>query len=94
MIAEQKYVAYYCTLTEYESGWGCRPDGVLVSLSLEVIKERVKSIEKSTGLEFTRADHDPKLMLPTAEAVEQLQKTPDGIIWCSMSQFRSMRNDV
>lgn len=93
MIAKKEYIAYYCTLTEYESGWGCRPDGVLVSLTLDTINERIKTINQTTGPEFTRSDHDPKLMIPTDEAVEALMKSPDGLIWCSMSNFRSMRKD-
>lgn len=68
-------IAYYSSITEYESGWGNRPDGYLVALTKEAFEVKAKAINEHKGAEFSRVDSQPKLCLVTDEMYAKLQKS-------------------
>ena len=37
-------VAYYSACTEYEAGWGVRPDGYIVCLNKEFLQKKVEEL--------------------------------------------------
>jgi len=39
------FLAYKVIWTEYESGWGCRPDGVSYSFSKKYLADHIKTLE-------------------------------------------------
>jgi hypothetical protein len=47
-------VAYYTTVNEYESGWGCRPDGHIVCLNREHLQKKCQEVNAYKGQEFSR----------------------------------------
>lgn len=60
-------------MTEYESGWGSRPDGYIYSLEKFLLQEAVKSAEQAGDhLEYSRADGDVEVVVITAEFAKQL----------------------
>lgn len=77
-----KNIAYYSSVTEYESGWGNRPDGYLVAIDKESFLSRAKLIEsQGDSQEFSRIDHEPKLCLVTDEMYAQLKEV--STVWTS-----------
>ncbi len=72
-------VAYYSSVTEHESGWGCRPDGYVVALTREAFDQKAKSINSQTGHEFSLVDSAAKLCLITDEFAEELKEK--GCVW-------------
>jgi hypothetical protein len=68
--------------TEYERGWGQRPDGVLLSEDLESLKERIVRNEAlGDSEEFTRYS-SPQEMFVDAKVWAKLAKGSDtGIVW-------------
>lgn len=73
------YIAYYSVATEYESGWGCRPDGYLVCLNKDYLQEKINKVNSYQGQEFTRCE-EPKLCLINEEMYAQLVKN-EGFVW-------------
>ncbi len=80
-------VAYYVTVTEYESGWGCRPDGYIVCLNKKFLMAVCDKVNAQKGEEFSRTDN-PKLCLVTEEMYSKLIKNENesGYVWTNNSK--------
>lgn len=85
--AGQKYTVYVKTYTEYERGWGCRPDGASFHLTAEAARDyaddynRKFNNEKQVPYEYTKPDDG----VYTAEVgdvmYEQIQKKGHWLLW-------------
>lgn len=71
-------VGYIIHVTEYESGWGCRPDGYLISLDLVALENKCRQVNDSKGHEFSRADFKDKKMVQLKPEV--VAKLADGVV--------------
>lgn len=80
-------VAYYVTVTEYESGWGCRPDGYIVCLNKEFLIKVCEKVNSQQGQEYSRTDK-PKLCLIDEDMYQQLIKNKhgSGYVWTGNSK--------
>ncbi len=74
--------AYFCEVTEYESGWGSRPDGYLIALSREAFEAKAKEIDSQTGHEFSRTEK-PRIGFVTDAMNERLNVAPLKCLWIS-----------
>lgn len=75
-----QHTAYFSRVTEYEAGWGNRPDGFLIAKTEALFTERAKSIKAAgTYAEFSSVDHGPKLCKVTEEMHKQLEVK--GTVW-------------
>lgn len=75
-----KNVGYVIHVTEFESGWGSRPDGILISFDLKELQAKCEQINKFQGSEFSRAAfHSKTLRILTQKAVDALKESP--VLW-------------
>lgn len=85
---------YAVSYTEYERGWGQRPDGTSYHRNEEEAKAFVKGIHRDrSGAapdEYTNADGPPQLVEVSEELYEHVQK--NGNYWSFMNDFRRARN--
>lgn len=79
--------AYKIDWTEYERGWGQRPDGSSLHLTKEAadtyIKEYWDSMpDRSQGVpDDYCAPGTPRFVEVTAEQIEQIMLSPNKVIW-------------
>lgn len=73
-------VAYYVDVTEYEFGWGCRPDGYIVCLNREHLQKKCQDVNSHKGEEFSRTG-DIKLCIVTEQMYDKLVKNENGYGW-------------
>lgn len=83
-----KNVVYCAAVTEYENGWGNRPDGVLIGISKEAFEAKAKEINEYQGEEFSRTEK-VHLTIVTDECYKSLQASEGGTLWLSQSQAKS-----
>jgi hypothetical protein len=77
----QRFIGYYSVATEYESGWGSRPDGVIIALDKEVLLAKIAEVNKQQGHEFSRCEQ-PKLCIITEEMANKIKNNKDyGFLW-------------
>lgn len=73
--------AYYTHCTEYESGWGCRPDGYIIALDRAVLEAKCASVNATRGHEYSRTG-DIHLCMISDEGKAKIEADPAvGIIW-------------
>ncbi|WOZ57561.1 hypothetical protein [Pseudomonas phage vB_PseuGesM_254] len=73
-----KNVGYVIHVTEFESGWGSRPDGYFISLDLVALENKCRQVNDSKGSEFSRADFKDKKMVQLNQ--ETVDKLTDGVV--------------
>lgn len=83
-----KNVVYCAAVTEYESGWGNRPDGVLIGISKEAFDAKAKEINSHKGEEFSRTE-TVFLTIVTDECYKALLASENGTLWLSQSQAKN-----
>lgn len=76
---------YFCAVTEYESGWGNRPDGYLIAVDRPSIEKKAEKINAHTGAEFSRTE-EIRIGIVTDECYARVKNDPSGCIW-------NLRND-
>jgi hypothetical protein len=74
--------AYFCKVTEHESGWGSRPDGYLIALSREAFEAKAREIDSQMGPEFSRTEK-PRIGFVTDALNERLKSAPLNCLWVS-----------
>ena len=77
-------VAYYSACTEYEPGWGVRPDGYIVCLNKEFLQNKVEELNNRPPRSIHGYDiyDKPKLCIVTEEMYKKLLDNPDaGYVW-------------
>lgn len=72
--------AYYTECTEYESGWGCRPDGYMITLDRDVLKAQCAITNATRGHEVTRTG-DIHLCMITDEGKAEIEASKGQLIW-------------
>ena len=78
---ENKYPAFYQTMTESEAGWGTRPDGFLVALTTEAFYARAQKIkEAGSYAEYSRVDGAPIACYVTEDTQNKLLEN-NGSVW-------------
>ncbi|QAY01381.1 hypothetical protein ZPAH1_orf00367 [Aeromonas phage ZPAH1] len=93
-----QYIGYVADVTEYERGWGCRPDGFIVCL------EKQKGIEMATrdqghvwstenGSEFSSAG-DFKMVALTEEGYMDLKDREHGRAWQPNNMLKKYVKDM
>ena len=82
------HVAYLVTWTEYERGWGCRPDGASLHLTQKNAKEYIsaywKTMPKEAPYEYSREDSATgRLVAITPKLYNQLKKARNHsiVLW-------------
>jgi len=79
-------IAYYMECTEYEAGWGCRPDGYIVALSKDVLIDKELSLRLNRNYqEFTDCGAI-KLCLITDEMLDKIKASPYNFVWTNNSK--------
>jgi hypothetical protein len=79
-------VAYFSGVTEYESGWGNRPDGYVVAKSEELFNAKAVEIKAAgTYAEFSSVNGPAKLCLVTDEMAKTLEEK--GAVWVNGSEW-------
>lgn len=74
-------VAYYSACTEYEAGWGCRPDGYIVSLSKEFLVAKVEELNsRPRGAYGHDVYEKPKLCVITEEFAKKISESEGGYL--------------
>lgn len=94
------YPVAVLTWTEYESGWGSRPDGTSLHLSKEAAYQYVLDYKNSmkdkygdrTPAEYSSPDGKPKLWLVSKEMIERLI-AGDGVFWLLRSSDFKKHDD-
>jgi len=67
---------YCCSITEYEEGWGSRPDGYYLSTSMEELKKYIQLYGNSGEYAmFWRCGTPYEVFVEECEAVEKLVET-------------------
>ena len=74
---------YLSECTEYESGWGSRPDGTVLGKSLEEIQAHIKKGEECGNHEIFWRYTKPVEVFCTDEVYDDIvgKMTVEGIIW-------------
>ena len=74
---------YLANCTEYESGWGMRPDGTVLGKSLDEIKAHIKEDEKRGNYEIFWRYDEPVEVFCSDEVYDDIvhKMTDKGIIW-------------
>lgn len=73
-------VAYYSGVTEYESGWGNRPDGYVVAKTKELFNAKAAEIKASGSYaEFSSVNGPATLCLVTDDMAKTLEA--NGAVW-------------
>lgn len=94
-----KYVGYVASVTEYESGWGQRPDGYIVCLDKNngiefATKENGKVWSMDDGSEFSIAG-DFKLCILTEIGYDKLIEREDHQrLWIQNSEYNKFVKEV
>lgn len=61
---------YRVDFTEFERGWGMRPDGYILATSFEIAYDVIKDVESRGSIEiYARANCDPRLVEVKDDAV-------------------------
>lgn len=76
-------VAYYSACTEYEPGWGVRPDGYIVCLNKEFLQAKVTELNNRPRSQHGWDTYDKsKLCIVTEEMWNKLTSNPEhGYVW-------------
>lgn len=75
---------YIVSVTEYESGWGCRPDGYLICMNKD---KGLAFSKKSNGhicgdyTEFSTVDGSFELCIINEKAKQMIEESKHGVIW-------------
>lgn len=79
------YVSY---VTEYELGWGSKPDGIAISKSLSSLKKYIDEMKKDQNYEYYWTYSEPEEMITDSDTKEinsldknkviELSKFPKG----------------
>ena len=94
-----KYVGYVAEVTEYESGWGQRPDGYIVCLDKNkgiefATRENGKVWSMEDGSEFSVAG-DFKLCILTGTGYEELiEREEHQRLWIQNSEYNKFVKEV
>jgi hypothetical protein len=76
-----RHIGYYSVATEYESGWGSRPDGIIIALDKDILNAKIAEVNAYKGPEFTRCN-TPKLCIITDEMAIKIKNNKDyGFLW-------------
>jgi hypothetical protein len=76
-----RHIGYYSIATEYESGWGNRPDGVIIALDKDILLAKIAQVNSEQGQEFSRCE-PPKLCIITDEMAIKIKNNKDyGFLW-------------
>ena len=94
-----KYVGYVASVTEYESGWGQRPDGYIICLDKNkgiefATRENGKVWSMDDGSEFSVAN-DFKLCVLTETGYDELIEREDHQrLWIQNSEFNKFIKEI
>lgn len=77
---QDKIIGYCSAATEYEAGWGNRPDGYVIAFDKEKLQKRIDEINSQKGEEFSRCD-SIKLCILSPLAADQVLAAHNGTIW-------------
>lgn len=79
-------VAYYNSVTEYEAGWGNRPDGYLIAKTKEQFIAKAADIKAAGSYaEFSSVNGEPKMCLVTDDMAQQLEA--NGTVWTNKKDW-------
>lgn len=86
-----KYIGYIASVTEYESGWGQRPDGYIVCLDKQsginfATRENGKVWCSGDGSEFSIAN-DFKICILTEMGYDRLVELEHQRLWIQNSEY-------
>ena len=76
-----KNVVYAVEYTEYERGWGQRPDGVCIYISKEKAFEHKKTQQSYGSSECFVIGSEPYLLEVDVAQYEKLQNEVSGLLW-------------
>ena len=81
---------YLSECTEYESGWGSRPDGTVLGKSLEEIQAHIKKNEECGNYEMFWRYTNPVEVFCSDEIYDDIvgKMTDDGIIWVNDNDLK------
>lgn len=68
---KEVYISY---CTEYELGWGQRPDGFMVSLTLEPMKNEIDRLNKAGSKSCFWRFTEPTLVFCSEETFDEIKK--------------------
>jgi len=87
--------AVFVDWTEYERGWGCRPDGCSVHLSMEEWKRYYekykKSLPKEVPHEYSRPDNPQPVSVTDPEIVEALLEKKSVRYWHRSREYSVLK---
>lgn len=88
----KQYIGYIAEVTEFESGWGCRPDGFIICLDKEKGKEFATRENghvwcMDDGSEFSSAG-EFKMVALTDDGYDDLISRSSGLAWQPNSDFK------
>lgn len=73
---------FFSGVTESERGWGTRPEGHLIALTLEQFNKRAMEIKAAGNIDLYSTVNGPALRcVVTPEMMQRLQASADGTIW-------------
>lgn len=79
------YVGYLVTWTEYESGWGCRPDGASLHLTQDDVKKFIKKywdgMPKEVPYEYSKANSDNGTLVIISKKLHDQLKRKESLRW-------------
>jgi len=81
---------YLSNCTEYESGWGQRPDGTVLGKTLEQIQAHIKEDEQRGSYETFWRYSEPVEVFCTDEVYADItsKMSEKGMIWVSGSEIK------
>lgn len=85
-IPSPEFTVWGISWTEYESGWGCRPDGWSLHRSQDALKQYLidyrKSLSKEVPHEYSAPDsEDGKLIVVSEELYKSIHKKTNMRMW-------------
>lgn len=82
--SQDKIIGYCSSVTEYEAGWGSRPDGYVIAFDKEKLQIRINEINSQRGSEYCRCDKITLCILSPL-AADQILAADSGTVWTSRS---------
>lgn len=80
-MSDKKFTAWFSGVTEFERGWGNRPDGYLVAKNLPSFRARAAQIDAQQGDEFSRVNGEARACYVTEEMHKKLLASPTLTVW-------------
>lgn len=82
-----KPALYVCAVTEYEAGWGARPDGYLAAIGREALDRKILAISAGGSYECFNRCETARVAFVTQEFYDKVAATEEQALWTSTNNW-------